>query len=218
VGDFPAFIVVDGKGNDFFAGIDKPAQRASTSSADGPAPLAVVDDRGAACAEMAVAIGVVDTALKERKFQDHIGLHHVRIHALEEAPSAAYEKGEVRDDALKSADFLFKNAPFITPHLRHMPAHAYLLTGKWKEVIQANTKATEADEPWLKNCGDPKAPGCNQLLVGHYRSHDMLFLAVGYADRGQWDEVAKLSKDFESTLVGFIEDQEASSTTSPPRS
>jgi hypothetical protein len=151
---------------------------------------------GQASAEIAEVVRVLDASLP--RFPTHIGLHHIKIHALEEGP--------VKDAKLAqaSAEFLFNNAPFITPHLRHMPAHTFLLLGDWSNVIQANLNAVAADQPWADKCGAPSALTCNQLLVGHYYSHDLLFLAVGYNNRGEWNEVERRSNQLEDNVRKFI--------------
>lgn len=51
-----------------------------------------------------------------------------------------------------SAEFLRRNAPAITPHLAHMPAHTFLLQGRWNDVVAANMAAVAADAPWAKAC------------------------------------------------------------------
>jgi hypothetical protein len=155
---------------------------------------------GEPSAEITEAIRVLDAGLP--LFKDHIGLNHIHIHALEEGPVAG------ADRAKASADFLFQHAPFITPHLRHMPAHTYLLLGDWNGVVAANQRAVEADQPWVEACvASISAPECNQLLVGHYYSHDLLFLAVGYNNRGQWDPVLALSGRLEDNVRRFIATQ-----------
>ena len=151
---------------------------------------------GQPAAEITEALRVLKIGL--HTFPRHIGLNHIYIHAMEEGPitAAARAKG--------SADFLFHNAPFITPHLRHMPAHTYLLLGDWNGVVAANQKAVAADQPWAEACGDIKAPKCNPLLVGHYYSHDLLFLDVGYNNRGDWEQVLKTSNQLEDNVRKFI--------------
>lgn len=131
-------------------------------------------------------------------FPQHIGLNHIKIHAQEESPVA--QAGE----ALPSAELLFKKAPLITPHLRHMPAHTFLLLGQWNHVIEANLNAVAADQPWAEKCGDPASLACNQILVGHYYSHDMLFLDVGYNNQGEWEKVEPLAGKLEANVRKFI--------------
>jgi tetratricopeptide (TPR) repeat protein len=155
---------------------------------------------GQPSAEITEVLRVLETGL--RAFPRHIGLNHIHIHAMEEGPIA----GAVRAKA--SADFLFNNAPVITPHLRHMPAHTYLLLGDWQGVVAANQRAVDADKPWVEACrAGISAPACNQLLVGHYYSHDLLFLDVGYNNRGEWEPVLTISNRLEDNVHRFIGSQ-----------
>jgi hypothetical protein len=150
--------------------------------------------------EIVETVKVIQTGLPN--FPNHIGLNHIYIHAMEEAPIPKAVA------AAKSAEFLRRNAPAITPHLAHMPAHTFLLQGRWNDVVAANTAAVAADEPWAKAClPDSASDRCNQLLVGHYYSHDMLFLAVGYDNQGRWDEVAPLADRLEANAATFLPTQ-----------
>jgi tetratricopeptide (TPR) repeat protein len=45
------------------------------------------------------------------------------------------------------------------------------------------------------------------LLVGHYRSHDLLFLGVGYSNFGLWDEVHQTADAVEDNAKRFIVQQ-----------
>jgi len=155
---------------------------------------------GQPSAEITEALRVLEAGL--RKFPSHIGVNHMQVHAMEEGPIAQAER------ARPSAELLFHKAPFITPHLRHMPAHTFLLLGDWSQVVAANQNAVEADQPWAEACKGPISdPKCNQLLVGHYYSHDMLFLDVGYNNQGKWPEVATLSERLEGNARRFVETQ-----------
>ncbi|HYH46153.1 MAG TPA: hypothetical protein VEG34_10735 [Thermoanaerobaculia bacterium] len=154
---------------------------------------------GQPAVEVAEVLKVVETGLPA--FPDHIGLHHLHVHAMEEGPIAAAVRAKA------SADFLHRNAPPITPHLRHMPAHIYLLMGDWQGVIDANQAAVDADRSWVEKCGSVTAPLCNQLLVGHYYSHDLLFLAVGHNNRGDLAKVLELSDQLEKNARRFLADQ-----------
>jgi hypothetical protein len=121
---------------------------------------------------------------------------------MEEAPIPTAVK------AARSAEFLFKNAPAVTPHLAHMPAHTFLLQGRWSDVVAANTNAVASDAGWANAClPNPSSDRCNQLLVGHYYSHDMLFLAVGYGNQGLWDDVAPLADRLETNAATFLPTQ-----------
>ncbi len=154
---------------------------------------------GQPSAEITEVLNVLKKGLAA--FPQHIGLNHIKIHAREEGPVA--QSGE----ALPSAELLFKKAPLITPHLRHMPAHTFLLLGQWNHVIEANLNAVAADQTWADKCGNPSSLACNQILVGHYYSHDMLFLDVGYNNQGEWEKVEPLAGKLEANVLKFIGDQ-----------
>jgi tetratricopeptide (TPR) repeat protein len=152
---------------------------------------------GQRSAEITEVLRVLETGLGN--FPRHIGLHHIHVHAMEEGPVAEAAR------AKNSADFLFQNAPRITPHLHHMPAHTYLLLGNWNGVVDANQRAVDADEPWVEACrASISAPGCNQLLVGHYYSHDLLFLGVGYNNRGDLGMALTISDRLEDNVRRFM--------------
>lgn len=154
---------------------------------------------GQPSAEISEVLRVLEAGL--RAFPSHIGLNHLQIHAMEEGPID--QAGRARP----SAELLFNKAPFITPHLRHMPAHTFLLLGDWNQIVAANERAVKADQPWAEACRKRSAPACNQLLVGHYYSHDMLFLDVGYNNWGEWPEVERLSAQLEKNVRRFIGSQ-----------
>ncbi len=155
---------------------------------------------GEASEEVAEVLRVIEDGLP--RFPRHIGLHHLKVHAREEGPIA---KAAL---AKESADFLFQNAPVITPHLHHMPAHIYLLLGDWQGVIDANQRAVGADQDWVVRCKDNiEAPECNQLLVGHYYSHDLLFLAVGHGNRNDLSTVLTISDLLEKNVPRFLPTQ-----------
>ncbi len=156
---------------------------------------------GQPSAEITFALRVIEDSLRIPAFQSHIGLNHMLIHAMEEGPVVHAARAE------SAAELLDKKAPFITPHLRHMPAHTFLLLGLWDRVVAANQRAKDADQPWAEDCQNLSSPDCNQLLVGHYYSHDLLFLDVGYNNRGEWKEVEPLSDQLETNVRKFIDSQ-----------
>ncbi|MGC1783659.1 MAG: tetratricopeptide repeat protein [Acidobacteriaceae bacterium] len=152
--------------------------------------------------EIKRALDVLRRGLDEPQFKEHLGLNHFYIHAMEEAPVAAAVQA-----ALSSADRLMRLAPERTPHLRHMPAHIYLLAGDWTDVVNANKRAVAADEWWKDQCSNGSGPHCNPLLVGHYRSHDLLFLGVGLSNQGVWKPVRIAAEATEANALPFLKNQ-----------
>jgi tetratricopeptide (TPR) repeat protein len=157
---------------------------------------------GQPSAEIDEALRVLREGLKN--FPDHLGFNHFYVHAMEEAPVGT----AAGKDVLRAANLLMARAPRMTPHLRHMPAHIYLLAGEWQGVVEANRRAVEADEPWRRECDDHgQGPLCNPLLVGHYMSHDLLFLTVGLANAGSWEPVKASAERTENNARQFIDEQ-----------
>jgi tetratricopeptide (TPR) repeat protein len=89
----------------------------------------------------------------------HLGANHYIIHALEESPNP--------ERALPAADYL-ASIPLepAAEHLIHMPAHAFMRTGRYHDAGMANLHAIEAYHKYLAN--DP---------AGHadYFGHDCVF-------------------------------------------
>ena len=154
---------------------------------------------GEPSAEITAALSVLRAGLGDPAFSHHIGLNHFYIHAMEEAPVS------LAVTALPSAKMLMDLAPPRTPHLRHMPAHILLLSGQWSGVVQANTDAVAADQFWVDQCASKSY--CNELLVGHYRSHDLLFLGVGLSNQGVWVKVRQAAEDTENNANKYIKSQ-----------
>ncbi len=152
--------------------------------------------------EIKLAIDALEAGLKNPAFSHHLGLNHFYVHAMEEAPIP------IATRAIHAANVLMNEAPERIPHLRHMPAHIYLLAGDWANVVKANQRAVEADEWWVPPCRKSVDDAdCNALLVGHYMSHDMLFLGVGYSNQGLWNNTRDLAERTEANASAFIASQ-----------
>src|SRR5262249_48573401 len=74
---------------------------------------------------------------------DHPAPNHYYIHAVEASPHP--EKG------LASAHRLLTLCP-EAGHLVHMPSHIFLRLGMYRDAIQANKKAIQADETYIAQC------------------------------------------------------------------
>lgn len=92
---------------------------------------------------------------------DHPGACHYYIHAVE----AAYP-----ERAVPCADRLAELMPGAG-HLVHMPAHIYILVGRWDDAIEANLHAVHADEGYIT---DRNVSGFYPAL---YYPHNYHFLA-----------------------------------------
>jgi len=92
---------------------------------------------------------------------DHPGALHYYIHAVE-ASNTPERAGPV-------ADHLATLMPGAG-HLVHMPSHIYIRTGRYKDAVEANEKAVQADEDYIAQC---RAQGIYPL--GYY-PHNIHFL------------------------------------------
>lgn len=72
---------------------------------------------------------------------DHPLACHLYIHAVEASPHP--------EKAIAAADRLRTLAPGL-PHLVHMPSHIDVRLGRWKEAIEANGRAINADRAYRK--------------------------------------------------------------------
>jgi len=74
--------------------------------------------------------------------KDHAGAYHYHIH-LTELPFP--------DEAANSGDQLASLMPGAG-HIVHMPSHAYIRVGRYKDAAEANLKAIKADEKYISQC------------------------------------------------------------------
>ncbi len=98
---------------------------------------------------------------------DHPGALHLWIHTVEKQRP---ELGVAEADRL---------APLVpnAGHLVHMPSHIYLRVGRYHDAVEANRRATAADDAYLAQC---HAQGLYPLgYVPH--NHDMLWMAASMA-------------------------------------
>jgi len=94
---------------------------------------------------------------------NHPGACHYYIHTVEASPKP--------ERALPCADRLAGLMPGAG-HLVHMPAHIYLLLGRYDDVIAANEHAVHSDESYIAD----RQPGGPYPLL--YYSHNIHFLLV----------------------------------------
>jgi tetratricopeptide (TPR) repeat protein len=98
---------------------------------------------------------------------DHPGALHLWIHAVEK------QRPELGVDAADRLAPLVPNAG----HLVHMPSHIYLRVGRYHDAVEANRRATAADDAYLAQC---HAQGLYPIgYVPH--NHDMLWMAASMA-------------------------------------
>jgi len=121
---------------------------------------------------------------------DHIGAHHLYIHAVE--ASRAPER------ALLSADRLAALSP-AAGHLVHMPAHIYMRTGDYERAASSNEWAARADEAYLEK------GGLRGIYSAAYYSHNLHFLAAAHSMQGNYAEAAAAALRLERNVTPYLE-------------
>ncbi len=72
----------------------------------------------------------------------HPGAHHYYIHMVElPKPDLGVPSAEVLEDLMPAAG-----------HMVHMPSHIYIRVGRYKDAVEVNYKAIEADEDYISQC------------------------------------------------------------------
>lgn len=99
----------------------------------------------------------------------HPGANHLLVHAAEASPHP--------ERALEAADRLRTLVPGAG-HLVHMPAHIDCRTGGWKQAVEANQRAIEADRAYRQQ--SPR-----QDFYRVYMAHNHHFLSWAAMMRGQ---------------------------------
>jgi tetratricopeptide (TPR) repeat protein len=112
---------------------------------------------------------------------DHPGANHFYIHAVEASPEP--------ERALGAADALLDRI-LGAGHLRHMPSHIYIRTGRYAQAMNSNLKAIEADRPWIE------AGGFYTL----YRAHNYHFLAYAAMFQGARETAMKAAREMIDTI------------------
>lgn len=110
---------------------------------------------------------VLDTL--ERVLQDHPlhpGANHLLIHVVEKREP---ERGTAAADRLRDL------VPGVS-RLQHAPARIYLRVGRYRDAVQANERAIEADEAYLAQC---EAQGLFPV-AGAPPSHRFLLAAASF--------------------------------------
>ncbi|MHB9755943.1 hypothetical protein ACYBSK_16340 [Streptomyces sp. BYX5S] len=132
---------------------------------------------------------VLERALARPDGRDHPGLLHLYIHLMEMSPTP--------EQALPVADRLRGLVP-DAGHLHHMPSHIDVLCGDYRRVIDANTRAIEADELAL-------ARGGAMNFYTLYRCHNFHFRLYGAMFAGQaevaFDSVDRLEAAIPEDLL-----------------
>jgi len=111
---------------------------------------------------------------------DHPGANHFYIHATEASPHP--------EKALAPAARL----PGLMPgagHIVHMPAHAYIRTGRYEDAAEANRRAIAVDKAYLARTN---AQGFYAMM---YVAHNYQFLWAAAALEGRSTEALQAARD-----------------------
>jgi tetratricopeptide (TPR) repeat protein len=104
-----------------------------------------------------------------RRDSQHPGANHFFIHAVEAGPTP--------EAGLPSADRLGAIAP-VAGHLVHMPSHIYVRVGQYDDAVEANERAVQADQNYLRQCRE------QGMYPGGYFPHNIHFLWYANSLRG----------------------------------
>lgn len=126
-----------------------------------------------------------------RRAPEHIGAHHLYIHAVEASP--APERG------LLSADRLAALSP-AAGHLVHMPAHIYMRTGDYERAAASNEWAAKADQAYIDG------GGARGIYTAAYYSHNLHFLAAAYSMEGDYADAIKSARRLEANVSPYLKE------------
>ncbi len=118
------------------------------------------------------------------KWPRHPALCHLYIHAMEAGPFA--------DQAIPAAQTLESLTPGLG-HLRHMPSHIYVWTGRYDDVVRTNVDAVEMDDAYVDHAG-------RENFYSLYRLHNYHFVAYG----AMWEGRKALALEYSRRLVEEI--------------
>ena len=112
-------------------------------------------------------------------------LCHLYCHALELSPFP--------EKALPAADVLRNLMPGLG-HLVHMPSHIDAWVGQWKEAVECNIAAVEADDRYVELTGN------ESQFYKFYRMHNHHFIVWCAMFEGQYETALKYARKAVDTL------------------
>ena len=115
----------------------------------------------------------------------HPAICHLYCHALELSPFP--------ERALPAADVLRTRMPGLG-HLVHMPSHIDAWVGQWKEAIDCNIAAVEADDRYVEITGN------ESQFYKFYRMHNHHFVVWCAMFEGQYGTALKYARKAVETL------------------
>ena len=117
--------------------------------------------------------------------KEHVALCHLYCHALELSPYP--------ERALPAADVLRTVMPGMG-HLVHMPSHIDAWVGQWKEAMDCNIAAVEADDHYVELTGN------ESQFYKFYRMHNHHFVVWCAMFEGQYETAMKYARKAAATL------------------
>tara|TARA_B110001452_G_scaffold120467_1_gene99983 strand:- start:4 stop:1761 length:1758 start_codon:yes stop_codon:yes gene_type:complete len=117
--------------------------------------------------------------------KEHIAMCHLYCHALELSPFP--------ERALPAADILRTAMPGFG-HLVHMPSHIDAWVGQWKEAMDCNIAAVEADDRYVEITGN------ESQFYKFYRMHNHHFVVWCAMFEGQYETALKYARKAVDTL------------------
>lgn len=126
---------------------------------------------------------LLENALK--RFPSHTGLLHYYVHVMELRPEFA--KAEA------TAEKMVKLAA-NSPHLVHMPGHLYFLAGDYDKAVAVYTQARKQEVAYHAAEHIPLAANQNYL-------HNLHFLAVTQAERGDYEAALEAANQLANTTL-----------------
>ena len=145
-------------------------------------------------------VSVLESVL--RRDPDHIGAHHLYIHAVEASPHPEW--------ALNSADRLAPLSP-AAGHLVHMPAHTYMRIGDYERAAKSNEWAAKVDQEYIDRGGQPG------IYTAGYYSHNLHFLAAAYSMLGRYADAEASARRLEANVQPYLKDIPPLETFMPTR-
>ena len=145
-----------------------------------------VDDNTLLCVEI-----MEDAFENVEGAKEHPALCHLYCHALELSPFP--------ERALPAADVLRHLMPDCG-HLVHMPSHIDAWVGQWKEAIDCNIAAVEADDRYVNKSGN------ESQFYKFYRMHNHHFVVWCAMFDGQYKTAMKYARKAVETLPAGDQD------------
>jgi tetratricopeptide (TPR) repeat protein len=134
-------------------------------------------------------VSVLEAVL--RRHPEHIGAHHLYIHAVEASPHPEW--------ALTSAERLGPLTP-AAGHLVHMPAHIYMRVGDYEAAARSNALAAEADRSYFAS------GGLRGVYSAGYYSHNLHFLAAARSMQGRYGEAMRAARQLEENVRPYLKE------------